>query len=128
MPTMLGILTFMGMINVMLSSDEHEISFMTSVPDCSIFHLTMRCLAFISYYIPHCIYFSSKLAIYCEFGNFHKGFSFCEISQMRSFVKTKSLQNEKIPLSLGLTDVGKSYPNCDCLTCQMCLLSLFAKK
>ena len=44
---------------------------------------------------------------------------------MRSFVKIKSSRNGEIILSF--TDTGKSCLCRDCLTSQICLLTLFAK-
>ena len=44
---------------------------------------------------------------------------------MRSFAKIKSSRNGEVTLSF--TDEGKSCPNRDILTLQICLLTLFAK-
>ena len=48
-----------------------------------------------------------------------------KISQVRSCVNIKPLQNGEIALSF--TDVGKSCPSHELLTSQICLLTLFAK-
>ena len=45
---------------------------------------------------------------------------------MRSFVKIEPSQNSQI--TLLFTDLDKSYPGREILTCQICILKLFAKK
>ena len=53
---------------------------------------------------------------YCNFGNFHKGFSFLKIKPSRCHGK----------INLSFTDVAKPGPSREFLTLQMYLLTLFA--
>ena len=43
---------------------------------------------------------------------------------MRSFVEIRPSQNREI--TLLFTDIGKGYPSRECLSSQICLLTLFA--
>ena len=68
-------------------------------------------------------YKGSKLKI-LQIQTFLRGFYFCKTSHI--YVEIKLSLNSKITLSF--TDIGKSSPNCEFLSSQLCLLTLFANK
>ena len=74
--------------------------------------------------MKHSFFKSESLAAalkYCTFGKFRENKTLAKNARFR---ENKTLAKWRNQL---FTDIGKSYPSCEFLTSQICLLTLFAK-